>query len=264
MIYSAVAQFGVRHSESGVCSLPRLVSVAPHCLRVASVQGPESVHTEEPDQLRMSDLEFGRLSGGLVHSRSENDAEWEGTDVLSEQREIGVKLEMENERWLERTNRSDLEHTETSPDSISLDSHHSPLLTPPHSQHLAVPDSPSPLSPALHTPSPSQHKSESHSQSYSNHGILIKMKEERHLAWRNKKTIWTTQVDTAKMNKTDLERPTKRDKSTKAMAKARSKRATRWMTTLYRVGTKSAPRRLFRCCSNRLTSHRRQPKMGYM
>ncbi|KAK2955790.1 hypothetical protein BLNAU_9141 [Blattamonas nauphoetae] len=50
------------------------------------------------DQLRMSDLEFGRLSGGLVHSRSENDAEWEGTDVLSEQREIGVKLEMENER----------------------------------------------------------------------------------------------------------------------------------------------------------------------
>ncbi|KAK2961896.1 hypothetical protein BLNAU_3333 [Blattamonas nauphoetae] len=141
------------------------------------------------DQLRMSGLEFGRLSGGLLHSRSENDAEWERTDVLSEQREIGVKLEMENERWLERTNRSDLEHTETSPDSISSDSDHSPLLTPPHSQHLAVPDSPSPpsshhaltdhhsplpqtidsshfdshstsprpLSPALHTPSPSQH-----------------------------------------------------------------------------------------------------------
>ncbi|KAK2958938.1 hypothetical protein BLNAU_5077 [Blattamonas nauphoetae] len=42
------------------------------------------------DQLRMSDLEFGRLSGGLVHSRSENDAEWERTDVLSEQREIGA------------------------------------------------------------------------------------------------------------------------------------------------------------------------------
>ncbi|KAK2955380.1 hypothetical protein BLNAU_9608 [Blattamonas nauphoetae] len=33
------------------------------------------------DQLRMSDLEFGRLSGGLVHSRSENDAEWERTDT---------------------------------------------------------------------------------------------------------------------------------------------------------------------------------------
>ncbi|KAK2940185.1 hypothetical protein BLNAU_24907 [Blattamonas nauphoetae] len=86
------------------------------------------------DQLRMSDLEFGRLSGGLVHSRSENDAEWERTDVLSEQREIGVKLEMENERWLERTNRSDLEHTETSfstLDTTSLTTLGCPRLTLP-------------------------------------------------------------------------------------------------------------------------------------
>ncbi|KAK2944306.1 hypothetical protein BLNAU_20751 [Blattamonas nauphoetae] len=51
-----------------------------------------------------------------------------------EQREIGVKLEMENERWLERTNRSDLEHTETS---------FSTLDTTTSLQHLAVPDSPS-------------------------------------------------------------------------------------------------------------------------
>ncbi|KAK2948760.1 hypothetical protein BLNAU_16295 [Blattamonas nauphoetae] len=190
--------------------IPNLVSVLFHdsYLSLHSV----SASLLFKDQLRMSDVEFGRLSGGLVHSRPENDAEWERTDFLSEKREIGVKLEMENERWLERTNRSDLEHTETSPDSISSDSHHSPLLTPPHSQHLAVPDSPSPpsshhsitdfrsplpqtidsshfdshstsplpLSSALHTPSPSQHKSESSSHASSNRDKTDRVTSCRH------------------------------------------------------------------------------------
>ncbi|KAK2959954.1 hypothetical protein BLNAU_5151 [Blattamonas nauphoetae] len=76
-----------------VFDLPNLVSAPFHDSYL-------SLHTVSAsllfkDQLRMSDLEFGRLSGGLVHSRSENDAEWEGTDVLSEQREIGVKSKLD-------------------------------------------------------------------------------------------------------------------------------------------------------------------------
>ncbi|KAK2950176.1 hypothetical protein BLNAU_14862 [Blattamonas nauphoetae] len=114
------------------------------------------------DQLRMSDLEFGRLSGGLVHSRSENDAEWEGTDVLWEQREIGVMLEMEKERWLERTNRSDVLDTEPCPDSDSPHSHRSSPSTPPRPQHRLALNTASPSTPprpqhrlTLNTASPS-------------------------------------------------------------------------------------------------------------
>ncbi|KAK2958999.1 hypothetical protein BLNAU_6015 [Blattamonas nauphoetae] len=112
-----VAQFGVRPSESGVGSLPRLVSVAPLCLRVASVHDPESVHIDDPDieheaeiagkppesemqelsseeliqnQLRMCDVEFGRVSGNLVPSQSNNGTESEEDDALSILREIGA------------------------------------------------------------------------------------------------------------------------------------------------------------------------------